>query len=119
MTDYDAVVIGAGHNGLICATYLAKAKHKVLVVDARPAPGGCASTREFAQGYSVSDCAQWLSQFDSGVMADMKLKEMGLSLSAPKATISLQPDADHLIMDGDIILVLRCGRTIHMHCSYI
>ena len=103
MTDYDAVVIGAGHNGLICATYLAKAKHKVLVVDARPAPGGCASTREFAQGYSVSDCAQWLSQFDSGVMADMKLKEMGLSLSAPKATISLQPDADHLIMDGDSV----------------
>ena len=101
MTDYDAVVIGAGHNGLICATYLAKAKHKVLVLEARGVVGGCASTREFVEGYSVSDCAQWLSQFDSGVMADMKLKEMGLSLSAPKATISLQPDADHLIIDGD------------------
>ena len=101
MTDYDAVVIGAGHNGLICATYLARAKHKVLVVDARPVPGGCASTREFAEGYRVSDCAQWLSQFDSSVMADMKLREMGLSLSSPKATISLQPDADHLIIDGD------------------
>ena len=45
MTDYDAVVIGGGHNGLICATYLAKAQHKVLVVAARPAPGGCSSTR--------------------------------------------------------------------------
>ena len=59
MTDYDAVVIGAGHNGLICATYLAKAGHRVLVLDGRSEPGGCASTREFAAGFKVSDCAQW------------------------------------------------------------
>ena len=38
MTDYDAIVIGAGHNGLICASYLARAKHTVLVIDARPVP---------------------------------------------------------------------------------
>ena len=42
MTDYDAVIIGAGHNGLICAAYLAKAGKKVLVVDGRTEPGGCA-----------------------------------------------------------------------------
>ena len=41
MTDYDAVIIGAGHNGLICAGYLAKAGKNVLVVDARAEPGGC------------------------------------------------------------------------------
>lgn len=101
MTDYDAIVVGAGHNGLICAAYLAKAQHKVLVVDGRSVPGGCASTREFADGFSVSDCAQWLSQLDRNVMSDLKLADMGLSLSDAKATISLQADADHLILaDG-------------------
>ena len=50
MTDYDAIIIGAGHNGLICASYLAKAGKNVLVLDARVVPGGCASTREFAPG---------------------------------------------------------------------
>ncbi|HBQ02934.1 MAG TPA: hypothetical protein DD655_04845 [Halieaceae bacterium] len=98
MTDYDAIVVGAGHNGLICAAYLAKAQHKVLVVDGRSVPGGCASTREFADGFSVSDCAQWLSQLDRNVMSDLKLADMGLSLSDAKATISLQADADHLIL---------------------
>ena len=55
MTDYDAIIIGAGHNGLICASYLAKAGKNVLVLDARGEPGGCASTREFAPGHHVSD----------------------------------------------------------------
>ena len=54
MTDhYDVVLIGAGHNGLVCASYLAKGGKKVLVVEAADSPGGCATTREFAPGYSV------------------------------------------------------------------
>ena len=103
MTDYDAVIIGAGHNGLICAGYLAKAGKKVLVVDGRAEPGGCASTREFAPGFSVSDCAQWLSQFDQSIVKDLDLGGAGLRLGEPKATISLQPDGDHLILEGDTI----------------
>ena len=71
MTDYDAIIIGAGHNGLICASYLAKAGKNVLVLDARSEPGGCASTREFAPGHHVSDCAQWLSQFDQSIVKDL------------------------------------------------
>mgnify|MGYP006242564829 FL=1 len=105
MTDYDAIVIGAGHNGLICASYLARAKHTVLVIDARPVPGGCASTREFAENYRVSDCAQWLSQLDKTVVSDLQLSGAGLVLSHPKSTISLQPDASHVIFDGDTVTV--------------
>ena len=57
MTDYDAIIIGAGHNGLICASYLAKAGKNILVLDARSEPGGCASTREFAPGCTMSPTA--------------------------------------------------------------
>ena len=103
MTDYDAVIIGAGHNGLICAAYLAKAGKKVLVVDGRTEPGGCASTREFAPGFSVSDCAQWLSQFDQSIVKDLDLGGAGLRLGEPKATISLQSDGDHLMLAGDTV----------------
>ena len=103
MTDYDAIIIGAGHNGLICASYLAKAGKNVLVLDARGEPGGCASTREFAPGHHVSDCAQWLSQFDQSIVKDLDLKAAGLKLGKPKTTISLQSDGDHLVLDGDTI----------------
>ena len=103
MTDYDAVIIGAGHNGLVCAGYLAKAGKRVLVVDGRSDPGGCASTREFSAGFQVSDCAQWLSQFDQSIVKELDLKGNGLRLGQPKCTISLQPDSDHLIVDGDTI----------------
>ena len=51
---YDAIVIGAGHNGLVCSALLAKAGKKVLVLEANDQIGGAAITREFADGYSVS-----------------------------------------------------------------
>ena len=55
MTDrYDAIVIGAGHNGLVCSALLANAGKRVLVLEANDRVGGAATTREFAAGYSVS-----------------------------------------------------------------
>ncbi|MEE9574899.1 MAG: FAD-dependent oxidoreductase, partial [Gammaproteobacteria bacterium] len=47
---FDAIIIGAGHNGLICAAYLAKAGLKILVVEANEQVGGAAITREFSPG---------------------------------------------------------------------
>ncbi|MCH8301584.1 MAG: NAD(P)-binding protein, partial [Proteobacteria bacterium] len=49
---YDAIVVGAGHNGLVCASLLAKAGKKVLVLEAKEQVGGAAITRAFADGYS-------------------------------------------------------------------
>jgi phytoene dehydrogenase-like protein len=55
--DFGAIVIGAGHNGLICASYLAKAGLSVLVVEARDSVGGCASTETFANGrVNICNC---------------------------------------------------------------
>ena len=60
--NYDAIVIGAGHNGLVCAAMLGRAGKKVLVVEANDQVGGAAITREFTEGYSVSSCAHLLYQ---------------------------------------------------------
>ena len=66
MTDnYDAIVVGAGHNGLVCSALLAKAGKKVLVLEANDQVGGAAVTREFADGYSnsVDDESQDVAAF--------------------------------------------------------
>ena len=101
MTKYDAIVIGAGHNGLITSNYLAKAGKQVLVVDARHQPGGCASTKDFANGFQLSDCAQWVHQFDDKIIKDLSLEKHGFRLGESKRTIALRASGDHLTIDGD------------------
>jgi phytoene dehydrogenase-like protein len=83
MTDsYDVILVGAGHNGLVCASYLAKSGKKVLVLESSDQPGGAAATREFAPGYSVSSCAQWLFQLHPQVSRDLELESHGLQFAA-------------------------------------
>ena len=102
MTDFDAIIIGAGHNGLVCAGYLAKAGKKVLVLESRAVPGGCAATHEFAPGFNVSSCAQWLYQLSPKVVSDLKLPQHGLVYAAEGlATIALDDTGDHLHLQGD------------------
>lgn len=60
MTDsreYDAIIIGAGHNGLVCACYLARAGLKTLVLERREQAGGACVTEEIIPGYRISTCA--------------------------------------------------------------
>ena len=56
----DTIIIGGGHNGLVCAAYLAKAGQKVTVLEAAEQLGGAANTRDFAPGFKVSGCAHLL-----------------------------------------------------------
>ncbi len=98
MTDrYDVLIIGGGHNGLVCAAYLAKAGRKVLVLERSDQPGGAAITREFAPGFRVSACAHILHMLQPKVIRDLNLKAHGLDLSGPSIdTITLAEDGNHL-----------------------
>ena len=100
MTDrYDAIVIGAGHNGLVCSALLAKAGKNVLVLEANEQVGGAAITREFAPGYSVSACAHLLYQLQPQVRKDLGLK---LEYAAEDlGTVALSADGDHLRISAD------------------
>ena len=57
---FKVIIVGGGHNGLVCATYLAAAGHQVQLLEARDSLGGGAATSEFAKGYRVSGLAHIL-----------------------------------------------------------
>ena len=101
---FDAIIIGAGHNGLICAAYLAKAGLKILVVEANEQVGGAAITREFSPGYSVSACAHLLYLLHPQIISDLSLSKHGLKLAATDLnTIALAQNGDHLTINGKSI----------------
>ncbi|MGH8245968.1 MAG: phytoene desaturase family protein, partial [Gammaproteobacteria bacterium] len=96
---YDVAVIGAGHNGLICAAYLAKAGRKVIVLEAAERIGGAAVTREFAAGFSVSACAHLLYMLHSGIVSELELERHGLELAARNlSTVALSPQGRHVTL---------------------
>jgi len=99
---YDSIVVGAGHNGLVCAATLAKAGRKVLLLEASERVGGAAVTCEIAPGYKVSACAHILHLLHPKVIKDLKLKSHGLKLSSKNLpTIALGSDGQHLTLSGN------------------
>ncbi len=102
---YDAVVIGGGHNGLVCAAYLAKAGKKVCVVERRHVLGGCATTEELWPGYRVSTAAYVISLFQTHIIRELRLKEYGLNiLPRNPSSFTPLPDGRHLTMGPDAAL---------------
>ncbi|NQV46391.1 MAG: NAD(P)/FAD-dependent oxidoreductase [Rhodospirillaceae bacterium] len=98
---YDAIIIGGGHNGLVCAAYLGSAGQRVLVLEAAAAPGGAAANVEFSPGFTVSGCAHILNMLDPKVSRDLNLASHGLKLSLPNLkTIALAEDGRHITFDG-------------------
>ena len=77
---YDAVIVGAGHNGLVAAFYLARAGRKVLLCERRSFVGGACATEELFDGYRVSSCAYVMWKLEQKVRDDMGLDRRGLTM---------------------------------------
>ena len=79
MNSYDAIVIGAGHNGLVTANYLARAGKRVLVLERRAVPGGQAVTETLAEGWNVD------TLHAGGMLRPDIVRDLGLAIPAPAA----------------------------------
>ena len=77
---YDALIIGGGHNGLVCACYLAAAGFKVRVLERRGIVGGAAVTEEFHPGFRNSTASYTVSLLNPKVIADLRLVQHGLRI---------------------------------------
>ena len=100
---YDALIIGAGHNGLVCAFYLAKAGLKVRIVEARDVVGGAAVTEEFAPGFRNSVASYTVSLLQPKVIADMKLADHGYRvIERPISNFLPQEDGGYLKLGGGL-----------------
>ena len=99
----DVLIIGAGHNGLTCAGYLARAGLKVKVVERRGVVGGAAVTEEFHPGFRNSVCSYVVSLLHPKVIRELELARYGLTiLDRDSGSFSALPDGKHLLVSRDL-----------------
>ena len=99
---YDAIVIGAGHNGLVTACYLAREGWKVLVLERRYLVGGACVTEEVFPGFKVSTAAYVNSLFRKEIVADLRLRDFGFEvLERNPSSFSPFPDGRYLLLGPD------------------
>ena len=115
---YDCVVIGGGHNGLVCAAYLARGGRSVLVLEAADEVGGAAVTREFAPEFRVSACAHLLHSMSAAMIADLRLDDHGLTfVGGGMQTVALSADGTAGATDAAasdyLALLNRLAKVLH------
>src|SRR5216684_6106237 len=102
-TSYDAIIIGGGHNALVAACYLARAKWKVLVLERRYLVGGaCVTEENIFPGYKVSTCAYVNSLFSPIIVKELRMADYGFALLERNPS-SFTPflDERHLFLGAD------------------
>ena len=105
---WDVLVIGAGHNGLVCAAYLARAGMRVLVLERRERIGGMADTSELLPGVQVPTLSHTVGRLRPSVARDLRLRHQGLALVQPQVRVfAPQPDGRALTLWGDAARTAR------------
>ncbi len=100
---FDAVIVGGGHNGLVCAAYLAQSGLSVCVLERRSVVGGAAVTEEFHPGFRNSTASYTVSLLNPKVIRDLKLAEHGLRIVLrPVSNFLPLPDGRHLVVGGGV-----------------
>ena len=101
MQHVDTIIIGAGHNGLICAAYLACSGQRVLVLEAGDSVGGLAAARTFHPGFRASVAHSMMSQFPDKIVRDLDLTTHGYQPGDAVATTGLNETGKHVTIKGD------------------
>ncbi|MEE9270681.1 MAG: NAD(P)/FAD-dependent oxidoreductase [Candidatus Krumholzibacteria bacterium] len=104
---YDAIIVGGGHNGLVCAAYLARAGRKVLVLERRHVLGGAAATEELYPGFKFSVFSYVVSLFRPHIIRELNLAGHGLEIIPLEASLLPLPDGDSLCRWADPNLTRR------------
>ena len=98
----DAIIIGAGHNGLVCAAYLARQGLKPLVLERRDVVGGAAVTEEIAPGFRASIFSYLMSILHPRIIADLQLKRHGLEVMPCSDMLSPLDDDDYIVFSDNV-----------------
>src|SRR4029450_9552125 len=98
---YDAIVIGGGHNGLVCAAYLARAGKRVLVLERRERVGGAAVSEEVFPGFTFSVYSYVVSLLRPEIIRDLDLPRHGLQILPLESTLTPLPNGDSLTQWSD------------------
>jgi phytoene dehydrogenase-like protein len=104
---FDVVIIGAGHNGLTCGAYLARAGKKVLVLERRDVIGGAAVTEEFAPGFRTSTFSYLMSLLHPKVIRDLGLRELGLTILPATDLFCPIGRDDYILLGSDVAKTAR------------
>ena len=99
----DVIIIGAGHNGLTCAAYLARAGKEVLCLEAAEVSGGMSATRTFSNNYQIPGLALHSYPLSPNICRDLKLNKHGYRTGPSIQTIALDADGAHLTVGTDKI----------------
>lgn len=101
-SSYDCIIIGAGHNGLVCANYLARAGKRVLMLERREVVGGAAVTEELLPGYRCSTASYLMSLLLPEVERDLELAKYGYKvLPRNPSSFTPLPDGSYLLLGPD------------------